>query len=51
MEALHNAVKHIQAITVTVQLAATTADLTLTVTDDGCGLLRWPLPDQHVARA
>ncbi|HEX8429254.1 sensor histidine kinase [Hymenobacter sp.] len=36
-EALHNVVKHAHATTVTVQLAATTASLTLTVADDGCG--------------
>ncbi|WP_169515162.1 sensor histidine kinase [Hymenobacter norwichensis] len=36
-EALHNVVKHARATTVTVQLAATTAGLALTVTDDGRG--------------
>jgi signal transduction histidine kinase len=36
-EALHNVVKHAQATTVTVQLAATAAGLALTITDDGCG--------------
>ena len=36
-EALHNVVKHAQATTVTVQLAAAAAGLTLTVADDGRG--------------
>jgi signal transduction histidine kinase len=36
-EALHNVVKHARATTVTVQLAATTAGLALTVANDGCG--------------
>ncbi|OGX82790.1 hypothetical protein BEN47_18190 [Hymenobacter lapidarius] len=36
-EALHNVVKHAHATTVTVQLAAATACLTLTVADDGRG--------------
>jgi signal transduction histidine kinase len=36
-EALHNVVKHARATTVTLQLAATERDLTLTIHDDGAG--------------
>jgi len=36
-EALHNVVKHARATNVTLQLAATAADLTLTIHDDGIG--------------
>lgn len=45
-EALHNVVKHAQATTVTVQLAAT-AGLTLTVADDGRGHDGQPRPGGH----
>ncbi|QNP54296.1 hypothetical protein H9L05_20920 (plasmid) [Hymenobacter qilianensis] len=43
-EALHNVVKHAQATTVTVQLAAAPAGLTLTVADDGRGHNGRPRP-------
>jgi len=46
-EALHNVVKHARATTVTVQLAATTAGLTLTVADDGRGHDGQPRPGGH----
>jgi signal transduction histidine kinase len=46
-EALHNVVKHARATTVTVQLAATTAGLALTVADDGCGYNSHLRPGGH----